>query len=127
MRLDPQADLIVVYAEVFGRKRSRILRMALDTGATYLMLPVDVVQFLGYDLKKLKTRINLTTASGTVQAPLIVLQRVKVLGKEARRVEAVCRDLPPGSTVDGLLGLSFLKHFDMDVHYKKQTWELRDP
>ncbi len=103
------------------------MRMALDTAATYLMLPVDVAQFLGYELKKPKARINLTTASGTVQAPLIVLERVRVLGQEARRVEAVCRDLPPGSTVDGLLGLSFLKHFDTDVHYKRQTLELRDP
>lgn len=127
MRLDPQANLIVVLVEVFGKGKSRILRMALDTGATYLMLPADVAQYLGYDLQKPKARISLTTASGTVQAPLIVLEKVKVLGQEARQVEAVCRDLPPASTMDGLLGLSFLKHFDTDVHYKRQVLELRGP
>lgn len=126
MRLDPKENLIVVLVEVAGRDKSRVLRMALDTGATYAMLPEDVAKVLGYDLQRPQKKVNLITASGTVQAPLIVLDRVKVLGKEARKVEAVVHDLPPPSTVDGLLGLSFLKHFDTDVHYKRQVLEIRD-
>ncbi len=103
------------------------MRMAVDTGATYVMIPLGVAEFLGYDLKRPKAKINLTTASGTMKAPLIVLDRVKILGREASQVEAVCHSLPPGSAVEGLLGLSFLKSFDTDIHYKRQVLELRDP
>ncbi len=128
MRLPPRPTLVVVDVELVGPLRSRILRMALDTGATYVMIPLDVAKVLGYDPSdRSHPRIDLTTASGTVKAPLITLERVGCLGVEVRKVEAVCHDLPAESTIDGLLGLSFLWHCDMDAHFKSWRLELRGP
>lgn len=128
MRLPPRPQLVVVDVELAGPQRTRILRMALDTGATYVMIPSDVAEVLGYDpADPSHRRMAITTASGTVSAPLITLEQVGCLGVQVANVEAVCHDLPPESAIDGLLGLSFLWHCDMDAHFVSQRLELRGP
>ena len=127
MELEPEANLIVVQAEVFGKERSRIIRMALDTGATYTIIPWDIAEVLGYDPASVRRRVKLTTASGTERAPLLTLKRLKALGCEVEDIDIVCHDLPPESTVDGLLGLSFLKYLDVNLHFKRRSLELEDP
>ena len=127
MKLDPRASLITVEVEIFKGAKSRIVRMALDTGATFLMLPWHVVEVLGYAPAKTRRKISITTASGTEIAPLLTLDRVKVAGKVVRKIKAICHDLPPQSPVDGLLGLSFLKHFDIDLHFRKRRLQFKGP
>jgi len=128
MELEPEANLIVVQAEVFGKDRSRIIHMAVDTGATYTMIPWDVAEVLGYDPASVRRRVKLTTASGTERAPLLILKRLRALGFEVENIDIVCcHDLPPESAVDGLLGLSFLKYFDINLHFKRHSLELVDP
>ncbi len=93
--------------------------MALDTGATYVMIPWEIAEILGHKPHLSKKRIDMTTASGVEKVPLITLKLVSVLGKKAANVPAVVHDLPPRSCVDGLLGLSFLKHFKTCQDFKK--------
>jgi len=123
MRIDPDAGLITLEVEVFRGSKSRIIRMALDTGATFLMLPWDIAAILGYDVAQIQERLSITTASGVEIVPLLTLERVRVLGQEIRRVKAICHNLPAQSAVDGLLGLSFLKHFDIDLYFRQGRLE----
>ena len=81
MKLDPRATLITVEVEIFKGAKSRIVRMALDTGATYLMIPWHVAEALDYSPAKARESIRITTASGTETAPLLTLHKVKVLAK----------------------------------------------
>lgn len=127
MRLDPRAPVIVVPVELIGELGSRTLDMALDTGATYTMIPWRVAEALGYDPGVARRRVVLTTPSGLEVAPLITLRGVKALGYEASQVEVVCHDLPVESGVQGLLGLSFLRHLNLDLHLKSGQLEARDP
>jgi len=127
MRLDPEASLIVVTVALTGDAGTRLVDMALDTGATYVMIPWHTAEALGYDPAVSRSRINLTTASSVEVAPLITLKSVKALGVEVQNVDAICHDLPPGSRVEGLLGLSFLKHLDINLHFKAKDLEAKDP
>ena len=77
--------------------------MALDTGSTYVLIPWDIAEALGYEPAYSKRKVDITTASGTEKAPLITVKRVSVLGKEVRDVACVVHDLPETSRVDGLL------------------------
>ncbi len=81
MKLNPRASLITVEVEIFKRAKSRVVRMALDTGATYLMVPLHVLEALGYAPGRARKKISITTASGSQTAPLLTLDKVKVLGK----------------------------------------------
>lgn len=46
MRLDPKASLIVIPVELQGPGKTEVVDMALDTGATYVMLPWHVAESL---------------------------------------------------------------------------------
>jgi predicted aspartyl protease len=48
LRFDPQAPVIVLYVTLKGRI-TQTLRMALGTGATYIMIPWEIAEALGYE------------------------------------------------------------------------------
>ena len=104
---------------------STVLDMALDTGATYTLIPRGVAEELGCEPGLSLRKVSLMTASAVEAAPLVVMNRVHALGVSALDVDVVCHDLPSGSRVKGLLGLSFLKHFDMDLYFRSRTLEAR--
>jgi clan AA aspartic protease (TIGR02281 family) len=119
VKIDPRATLITVEVTISKGSKSRTVRMALDTGASCVMVPWHVVEVLGYKPAKAREKVSITTASGSEIAPLLSLERVRVLGKTVAKVPAICHDLPPQSPVEGLLGLSFLKRFDINLHFRK--------
>lgn len=125
MYLDPDAPLIVVSVTLQGTSGLRELDMALDTGATYVMIPTDVAFELGDDLDVSVRRIDIATANSVESAPIINIERVHALDMDARDVDVVCMTLPSESYVQGLLGLSFLKRFDMDIHFTQRVLRIR--
>ena len=100
---------IVVFA-LFQGKTPTLLKMALDTGATYTVIPPKAALAIGCDPSRAKRRIQMVTASGVEHVPVVVIPKITCLGVEVAKLEAVCHDLPP-SMVEGLLGLNFLIHF----------------
>ncbi len=120
-RFDPKSPVITLYATLSYLQTRRIL-MALDTGATYTMIPWDIAEAIGYEPAYSRTII---TASGVEKAPLIVVDRLSVLGKEARDVECVVHDLPEASRIDGLLGLSFLRKFRICIDFRNGILEIK--
>lgn len=126
MKIDPDAPAIIVEVTL-GRPLGEVeVEMALDTGATYAILPWDISQKLGYDPAVSKERVKLVTASTTEVAPLITLLHMEVLGIRITNVKVACHDLPPTSRVQGLLGLSFLKNCNMSLRCKQGQMELKD-
>jgi len=117
-KFDPEAHIITLYAKLSNIQVRRIL-VALDTGATYTMIPWDFAEALGYEPSLSKHRVTIVTASGTEKAPIITLNSISVLGKEARNVDCVVHDLPQVSRVEGLLGLSFLKNFSILLNFRQ--------
>ena len=98
--------------------------MALDTGATYTMIPWDIAEAVGYEPAYSKRKVTIITASGVEKAPLIVVDKISALGKEAKDVECVVHDLPEASRIDGLLGLSFLKRFKICIDFRNGILEI---
>ncbi len=86
----------------------------LDTGASFTSVSRLAAGSLG--ISGGGSRVTLATASGSIQAPLALLDEVEVGGAVARHVPAVIHDLPnlPGNVI-GLLGLSFLERFRVNL------------
>jgi clan AA aspartic protease (TIGR02281 family) len=124
-RFDPSASIIALYVDLIGPRSRRTIRMALDTGASYTIIPSEIAVDLGCDPAKARRRIEISTASGLVVAPLVTLRRMACLGKEAANIEVLCHSLPAESAVDGLLGLNFLRRFDLYLLFQKRAIFLR--
>ncbi len=123
-RFDPKASVIDLYVTVKGAEGRRKVKMALDTGATYTMIPWEVSELLGYEAELSKESISLVTASGVERAPIIKVKSMDVLGRDVDDVPTVVHDLPERSYVDGLLGLSFLRNFKMCIDFKEGMLEI---
>ena len=86
----------------------------LDTGASYTSVSTAIANRLGIPTGGASVR--LATASGIIQAPLVVVDEVDVGGAVARHVPVVVHDLPGmPSNVAGLLGISFLERFRVNL------------
>lgn len=124
LNFDKESNVIIVYVEI--RVGDKIVRpkMALDTGATYTMIPWEIAEALGLQPEISKEKIEMITASGIEKAPIITLEKVSVAGEEAANIKAIAHDLPARSYVDGLLGLSFLKNFNLSINFKEGILEI---
>lgn len=106
---DPKEGLIIVPTRLWGPTGDTVVRLALDTGATKSVVNWDVVVLLGYDPAIVSERIQMTTGSGVEFVPEIVIDKIEALGQERRDFPVLCHTLPPSATVDGLVGLDFLR------------------
>ena len=123
-KFDPETPVIVIEPELEGKVITERIKMALDTGATYTMIPWKVAQSLGLNPEVSERRVNITTASGVESVPLGSLKSITLFDKKVENIDVVIHDLPPMSYVDGLLGLSFLKKFEVYLNFKKGILEI---
>lgn len=93
-------------------------RFVFDTGASLVILPWKLATGLGLRIDQTNI-IQTTTASTVESAPMITIPKMSVLGEEVKDVNALVKDLPPEAGVDGLLGLSFIKHFQVRIDFNK--------
>ena len=101
---------------------TRDILVALDTGASTTMIPPEVAMNLGYDLSN--PNEQMITASGVVPVKHITVRNLTAIGETVENIDVVCHDLPEGSIIEGLLGLNFLRHFDVSISFSTGTIEL---
>jgi len=118
---------IIVYVELVGPRTSRIITMALDTGAILTVIPIETAVAIGYDPAKTRKRVELVTASGVERAPQLTERTARCLGQTVRNLAVVCHELPAQSPVKGLLGLNFLRHFNVELNFLQNSLRLQGP
>jgi predicted aspartyl protease len=121
---NPQHGLIVVEAEVFGPSGSIVLRLALDTGVTGTLINVAPLTAIGYDASLAPNRVQVTTGSGVEFAPRIGVTRIKAMGQERDDFPVLAHTLPPSASVDGLLGLDFLRGQVLKIDFRRGSISL---
>jgi len=122
--LDLSLGIITVHARLYGPRVCRLIRLGLDTGASSTVISSRLILELGYDLKNSRSHADLTTATGGIAAPLITLRQFHCLGKKIPRFRVACHDLPSELMIEGLLGLDFLRRYDVLLRFKSRRIEL---
>ena len=120
---DPKASSIIIRAIVEG-EIARVVSLILDTGSSFTHLPWRVLRAIGYDPGTSKEKIKVVTPSGVEFPPKVEVKRIRALGKSVEDVEVLCHDLPPEAKVDGLLGLNFLRNFNIAIRFKEGVIEI---
>lgn len=121
---NPKQGLIIIRAEFFGPSGSNILRLALDTDATGTLVNIGMLVAIGYDPALTANRIQVTTGSGVEYAPLITVDQIITLGQERINFPVLCHTLPPSASVDGLLGLDFLRDQYLTIDFRSGQLKL---
>jgi len=123
INIDAKKPVIILDVIIEGRF-IETAKMALDTGATHCMIPWKLAKALGLKPEVSEETTEIITASGIEIVPMVILNFMKVLGKEAKNIKAIVHNLPSKSYVDGLLGLSFLRNFNVHLNFKEGTLEI---
>jgi len=116
--------LLILRASIFGRKGVRVVRLLVDTGSTYTILPNEVLYSIGLDPSMSKERVKLTTGSGYIIAPRTEIRRFSCLGHTIKNFKVVTHTLPPESFVDGLLAMDFLYHIKAVINTERGEIEV---
>lgn len=114
---NPKDNIIVIEAKIWG-KVVTTTRLVFDTGASMVMLPRRLLVSASIPINP-KNVQSTTTASAVESVPLVTVPKISVLGETVVNVPALVKDLPPESRVDGLLGLSFIRHFKVNLDFAK--------
>lgn len=106
-------NLLAVQATIGSREGGDFVRVRLlvDTGSSFTILPVKVLQNLGYDTRNPLRRQELVTGQGRIYAPVINVSWFNCVGQLIQDFEIVAHDIPPNLRIDGLLGMDFLTRF----------------
>ena len=79
---DAASGLVIISAELFGPSGSAVLRLALDTGATAILINVGPLVAVGYEASLAPDHVQVTTGSGVEYVPRIEVSRIRALGQE---------------------------------------------
>ena len=83
----------------------------MDTGASFTILPVQILKDISYDIKHPIREENIVTGKGPIKAPVIEVAWFNCLGKTIKNFEVIAYNLPPNLRVNGVLGMDFLRFF----------------
>ena len=114
-RFDPSDNLILVRAWLWGPRGKAKLDLALDTAATHTHIVPDIVDELGYSPRHGEGITMVHSAIGQEPGYLLRVSRFQALGFSTGDFRIHVHDLGEGVGVDGLLGLTFLRRFNLEI------------
>lgn len=114
-RFDASDSLIIVRAWLWGPRGKAKLDLALDTAATHTHIVPDIVDELGYNPQQGEQALSVQSAIGRETGYLMRVSRFKALGFSATDFRVHVHDLGEGIGIDGLLGLTFLRQFNIEI------------
>jgi len=117
-RLEKAGNLFLTKASVRGPEGTKVVRLLVDTGSTYTILPVEVLEAVGCSPAESHERVKIVTGSGTIIAPKVEITWFQSFGQKISKFEAIAHTLPFSGPIDGLLGMDFLlavkAHIDLE-------------
>lgn len=109
-RLQRHGDLLWLRI-VVGRKGENplFLRLLVDTGSSYTVLPARILKRIGCNLDAPIKTTTIVAAGGAIRVPIVAVPWLNCLGIEKDNFPVVALNLPGTALVNGLLGMDFLK------------------
>lgn len=96
-------------AAVKGNNGVANVKLLVDTGSTFTILPREHLVTLGLDLGAQEVFVRILTGSGYIIAPQIRVEWFSCCGFLLKAFPIVAHTLPTGMSQIGLLGMDFLQ------------------
>ena len=108
-RVQRQQNILWLRAAVRGSNNTPLLvKLLIDTGASYTVLPRKILQRIGCNLNQPLGNKKIVTANGVIVVPIVAVLSFNCLGVKQENYPVVALDLPANSFTEGLLGMDFL-------------------
>ncbi|NCS09374.1 MAG: peptidase A2A [Microcystis aeruginosa G13-12] len=104
-------NLFKINAMIGGINKGDFYRVTLlvDTGSSMTILPVKILEDLGYNLNNPQSKQTIVTGKGTTPPiPIIQIAWFNCIGQLLKNFEVMAYNIPAVLRVDGLLGMNFL-------------------
>jgi predicted aspartyl protease len=98
-----------------------------DTRAAFTVVPPETADYLELTTDRDFPKAKLVTASGIIEAPVKVLERLEVAGQEARELGVVIHKIPDPAPIKVLLGMNLVEKMKLIVDGKNNEFKLEDP
>lgn len=121
---DPGEGLVVVRAELFGPSGTTVVRLAVDTGATATLLNVAPLELVGHGPSTSSSRIWITTGSREEHVPRVNVECIRAMGHERSNFPVLAHTLPASTSVDGLLGLDYMRAHVLHIDFRRSEISL---
>ena len=125
-RCSRYGNLLVLKAATSSTSNTvRQFRLLVDTGSTYTVLRVNILEALGCDIQNPLRRIRTSAGGSIVEAPVVAVPWFNCLGERLENFPIVAYTLPATTFVDGLLGMDFLAPMQAVIYAKEGEIRIR--
>jgi clan AA aspartic protease (TIGR02281 family) len=94
--------------------------LLVEERAQYTILSERLAQQLGMQITPRTSEVRFEFAGRTYTAPVVNLPSLKIGELEVRNIPILIWNLSSYSEIDGVLGMSFLKHFQVEIKHDEQ-------
>jgi predicted aspartyl protease len=101
-------NLLFTRAAVTGPTGTKAISLLVDTGSSYTILPVELLQSIGLSPSESPEHQRIITGNGYITAPKVKVLSLNTCGKAFSDAVVIAHTLPFGSVVDGLLAMDIL-------------------
>jgi predicted aspartyl protease len=108
--LQRYGNLLCLKASVRGLSGDpRVVRLLVDTGSSFTVLPIQILQDIGYSTEVASRSVSIMAAGIVLQSPVIDVLEFNCLGQQATEFSVVAMNLPFNPVFNGILGMDFMK------------------
>jgi predicted aspartyl protease len=108
--LQRYGNLLCLKASVRGLSGDpRVVRLLVDTGSSFTVLPIQILQDIGYSTEVASRSVSIMAAGGVLRSPVIDVLEFNCLGQQATEFSVVAMNLPFNPVFNGILGMDFMK------------------
>jgi predicted aspartyl protease len=127
MQMEIVGRKLISRVKLQGRRFTVFEDALVDTGAAFTVLPPETAEYLELRTDNGFPKAKLVTASGIIETPVKVLERLEVVGQEARELQVVIHKIPDPAPIKVLLGMNLIEKMRLIVDGKKNDFKLEDP
>ena len=121
---NPEERLVLTTGNLWGPNGLSVIRLVVDTGATYTVISREAAETVGYDLTEHGETLTIATGSRLEILPVFRIDRLVALDRELRNMDVLCHTVPGGLDVDGLLGLDFFRGRRLTIDFREGSISL---
>jgi predicted aspartyl protease len=113
-------NLLCLKASVRGPSGDpRVVRLLVDTGSSYTVVPVPVLRDIGYSTDALGKTVSIMAAGGILRSPVIAVLEFNCLGQAAIDFPVVAMNVPFNPVFNGILGMDFMTRYRSVIDLEK--------